>query len=228
MKHFAMPVLAAVATSLLALPLLVAQQSPSLVTFFNGSKVTFTMPAISAAEHLALGPVVVCVEFTPIAQCFRPPNENARFGTDPTAKVIELKSGMDALLFDVQSYAGGSGSTHLLALLQRGPAGGKNLANLTPDLTFGNQSEYRFWNVPSVSDMPLLVVADASWAAGEAHFSSHRFLIGVYSFDPALHIYSLRDEYMTSSKYPSFNEVDVISVLEPEREEILARLKRQR
>jgi hypothetical protein len=49
----------------------------------------------------------------------------------------------------------------------------------------------------------------------------------VYSFDPALHVYSLRDKYLTSGKYASFDEVDVISVLEPEREEILARLKRQ-
>ncbi len=224
MKRFATLVVTAVAISLLALPILVAQQSPSLVAVFNGSKVTFTMPAISAAEHLALGPVVVCVEFAPVAQCFRPPNENARFGTNPTAKVIQLKPGMDALLFDVQSYAGGSGSAHLLALLQRGPVGGKNLANLTPgSRPLETRASTISWNFkPSVSDMPLLVVADASWAAGEAHFSSHRFLITVYSFDPSLHIYSLRDEYMTSGKYPSFNEVDVISVLEPEREEILS------
>jgi hypothetical protein len=33
--------------------------------------------------------------------------------------------------------------------------------------------------------------------------------------------------YLTSGKYASFDEVDVINVLEPEREEILARLKRQ-
>ena len=63
--------------------------------------------------------------------------------------------------------------------------------------------------------------------AGETHFSGHRFFITVYSFDPALHIYSLRDKYLTSGKYASLDEVDVISVLEPEREEILARLKRQ-
>jgi len=37
----------------------------------------------------------------------------------------------------------------------------------------------------------------------------------------------LRDKYLTSGKYPSFDEVDVINVLEPERGEILARLKRQ-
>ena len=144
---------------------------------------------------------------------------------DPKAKVVQLKAGLDALQFEVRATAGGSGSTHLLALLV--PGKGKYLSNLTPELTFGDQSEYRLWSVPSVSDMPLLVLADASWGAGETHFSKHRFSATVYSFDLALNVYSLRDKYLTSGKYPSFDEVDVINVLEPERGEILARLKRQ-
>jgi hypothetical protein len=203
----------------------VAQQKQPAGTFFHGNKVSFAMPAIGYAEHVALGPAVVCVAASPIPQCYTPPKADPPFGTDPKARVIQLKSGLDALLFEVRATAGGSGSTHLLALLE--PGKGKYLSNLTPELTFGDQSEYRFWNVPSVSDMPLLVLADASWGAGETHFSKHRFFITVYSFDTALHVYSLRDKYLTSGKYASFDEIDVISVLEPEREEILARLKRQ-
>jgi hypothetical protein len=183
------------------------------------------MPSVDSVEHLALGPVVLCVESAPTPQCYTPPKANPPFGTDPKAKVVQLKAGLDALLFEVRATAGGSGSTHLLALLE--PGKGKYLSNLTPELTFGDQSEYRFWSVPSISGMPLLAVADASWGAGETHFSKHHFFITVYSFDPALHVYSLRDKYLTSSKYASFDEVDVINVLEPEREEILARLERQ-
>jgi hypothetical protein len=202
-----------------------AQQKQSTVTFFHGYKVSFEMPAIGQAEQVALGPVVVCVASSPTPQCYTPPKADPPFGTGPEAKVIQLKPGLDALLFEVRATAGGSGSTHLLALLQQGK--GKYLSNLTPGLTFGDQSEYHFWSVQSVSDMPLLVLADASWGSGETHFSKHRFFVTVYSFDPALHFYSLRDKYLTSGKYPSLDEVDVITVLEPERDEILARLKRQ-
>jgi hypothetical protein len=204
----------------------VAQQKQPMVTFFHGNRVSFAMPALGSGEHLALGPVVVCIASVPIPQCYTPPKANPPFGTDPKAKVIQLKSGLDALLFEVSATAGGSGSTHLLALLE--PGKGKYLSNLTPDVTFGDQGEYRFWNVPSISDMPVLVLADASWGSGETHFSRHRFFVTVFSFDPTLHVYSLRDKYLTSGKYASFDEVDVINVLEPEREKILARLKRQR
>lgn len=100
----------------------------------------------------------------------------------------DLNAGRDALLFEVRATAGGSGSTHLLALLE--PGKGKYLSNLTPELTFGDQSEYRFWSVPSVSDMPLLVLADASWGAGETHFSKHRFFITIYGFDLSLHFFA--------------------------------------
>jgi hypothetical protein len=107
------------------------------------------------------------------------------------------------------------------------PGKGKYLRNLLPDITFGDQSEYHFWSVPSVSDMPLLVIADAAWGAGETHFAKHRFMVTVYVYDPTPHYYGIRDTYLTSGKYPSFDQVDVINVLEPEREEIQERLKRQ-
>jgi hypothetical protein len=205
--------------------LLNAQERQPIATFFHGNRVSFTMPPVDPAEHLALGRVAVCVESMPTPQCYTPPRANPPFGTDPKARVVQLKGGLDAILFEVRATAGGSGSTHLLALLV--PGKGKYLWNLTPELTFGDQSEYRLWHVPSISDMPLLVVAEASWGAGETHFSKHRFFVTVYSFDPALRVYSLRDKYLTSGKYPSFDEVDFINVLEPERDEILARLKRQ-
>jgi hypothetical protein len=204
-----------------------AQESQPPSTFFHGNRVTFTMPPLSAVEHLALGPVVVCVASAPNAQCFTPPKTNPPFGTAPTAGVIELKPGMDALVFEVSATAGGSGSKHLLAVLESQSGEGNSLANLTPNVTFGNQSQYVFWNVPSVSDMPLLVIADAAPSFGETTFDDHRFLITVYTFYQKFQIYMLRDEYLTSAKYPSLNRVSVINVLEPEREEILARLKAQ-
>lgn len=202
-----------------------AQQKQPTSTFFHGSKVSFIVPAVDPTDHLALGPVAVCIELPPRPQCYAPPRASPPFGPDPKAKVVQLKTGLDALLFEVSATAGGSGSTHLLALLVPGKA--KYLWNLTPELTFGDQGEYRLWYVPSISDMPLLVVAEASWGAGETHFSKHRFFVTAYSFDPALRVYSLRDKYLTSGKYPSFDEVDSINVLEPERDEILARLRRQ-
>jgi hypothetical protein len=225
MRNLRKTLLVALAVSFQLWSLLSAGQPQTSVTLFHGSKVTIAMPAIGYAEKIPLGPAIVCVAFVPTPQCYTPPKENPPFGADPKVKVVQLKPGRDALLFQVRATAGGSGSKNLLALLE--PGKGKNLSNLLLDVTFGDQSEHHFMNVATISDMPLLAIADASWGAGETHFSKHRFMVTVYSYDPALNYYGLRDKFLTSAKYPSFDEVDVINVLEPEREEILARLRRQ-
>jgi hypothetical protein len=226
MRNYFKTLLVVLAASFQLWPFLSAGQPQASVTFFHGSKVTIAMPAIGQDEEkLPLGPAIVCVAFPPAPQCYTPPKENPPFGADPKVRVVQLKPGRDALLFQVRATAGGSGSKNLLALLE--PGKGKRLSNLLTDVTFGNQSEYRFLNVATISDMPLLAIADASWGAGETHFSKHRFTVTIYSYDAKLNYYGLRDQYLTSGKYPSFDEVDVINVLEPEREEILARLRRQ-
>src|SRR5690242_18192790 len=91
--------LAALGTTLVLWSSSLAQQKQPIVTFFHGNKVTFTMPRVDSVEHLALGPVVVCVESVATPQCYTPPKANPPFGTDPKAKVVQLKAGLDALLF---------------------------------------------------------------------------------------------------------------------------------
>lgn len=202
------------------------QRAQAPVTFFHGTKVNIVAPQISSdEERFPMGPAILCLASTPVQQCYTPPKHDPPFDSNPIAQVIRLKPGFDAIMFEVQATAGGSGTTHLLALLE--PGKGKYLNDLLFGITFGDQSEHHFWSVPSVSDMPLLVIADAMGGAGETHFSRHRFVVKVFAFDPKLRYYGLQDEYLTSGKYPSFDEVDVISVLESERQEILTRLKKQ-
>jgi hypothetical protein len=79
----------------------------------------------------------------------------------------------------------------------------------------------------------LLVTADYVWGAAESHFSAHRFKISTYDLgcfvgsDCALPSYFLRDEYITRVKYKSLDEASTINVLEQEKAEVLARLRRQ-
>jgi len=87
------------------------------------------------------------------------------------------------------------------------------------------QGEYRFWGEPSVSDTALLVLADYVFGDGETHFSAHSFRIDSYVFSSEVRHYQLRDEYVTSKKYPSLDEVDSITVLEQEKPEVLRRLQ---
>jgi hypothetical protein len=91
-----------------------------------------------------------------------------------------------------------------------------------------NQSEYQFLNEPSISTMPLLVVADAQWGEGETHFADHRFRISTYSLDVHQNAYRLRDEFVTHKKYASLDRSDKIAVISYERAEVVTRLRQQR
>jgi hypothetical protein len=224
MKNSFKLMLTTLIASLFLTPAFIAQQSQSVVTFFHGGKISFTTPARNPVEGRPIEPVTVCAAFAPMPQCYTPPKSTPPYADNPKVKVIELKPGLDTLLFEVEA-TGGSGSRHLLSLLE--PGKNRALSSLTSDVTFSGESEYRFWTVPTVSDMPVLVIADAFWSSGESHYAKHRFFVSTYAFDPKLHIYSLLDKYLTSGKYSSLDDVSVINVLEPERDEILARLKRQ-
>jgi len=198
--------------------------SPSV---FMGQRIVITKSEIDLIGA-PLGPATICLESTGQRQCYTPAKSDVPFGLDPKVNVVSLGAGKQALLFTAVASAGGSGSSKHLALLQ--PGKGRYLNNLLPSglSVSGEQSEYQFWSEPSISPAPLLVIADYVGGEGETHFSSHRFRISTFVLSATMPYYGLRDEYLTSTKYPSLDETDKINVLSHERAEIIARLKRQR
>ena len=192
---------------------------------FMGHSVQITTPPVDYIGS-ALEPATICLTSPQGQLCFKPPagTNLPSFGLRPEARAVRLRPGYEGLLFTAKSSGGGSGSLHLLALLE--PGAGSNLENLLPPgLSVTEQGEYRFWDEPSISDTALLVVADYVWGDGETHFSAHYFRISSYVFNSESRHYELRDEYITGKKYPSLDEVDSITALEQEKPEVLGRLQ---
>jgi hypothetical protein len=204
---------------------LLAQQLPPSSLVFNGQRVTVIAAQPTTDGVAPAGPAKICL--APSGMCFTP---DLQFGFSPEATVVQLGPNQQALLFSAIASASGSGSTKLLALLDIR----NGQLNTLTDVKISEQGEYKIWQEPSISKTALLVTADYVWGAAEGHLSAHRFKISTYDLgsvaggDSRFQVYHLRDEYMTSQKYPSFDDVDRIAVLEQEKQEVLARLRRQK
>jgi hypothetical protein len=166
----------------------------------------------------------LCIGSNATRHCYAPPTQAPPFGLNPKTRSIRNASGTSLVLFTAESWAGGSGSLTILALLDISDA---RLKNLLPELKVTNQSEYHLWNLPSISAMPVLVTADYVWADGETHFARHRYRVTSFVYDKQAGRYLQRDQYVTGKKYPGLDAADEIKVLEPERASILAKLQRR-
>jgi hypothetical protein len=185
-----------------------------------GRDVTITEPELED-ERFPKGPASVCLEGPPRRQCYTAP---PGFGF-PTAEVVELEGAKSVLFFWVAT-GGVSGWKVHFALLEA--ADGKDLKNLFPDqLSVSNHEQHAFWTAPEISDTPIFVTADLIWGPGETHWEPHRYTISAYvrrTSDEAAY-YSLDDQYMSAGKYQPHPEPDT-DILDSEKREILARLKR--
>jgi hypothetical protein len=199
--------------------------SPALPTFM-GRKITITQPERNdnVPGDFPNGSASICIEGPPSRQCYTSRTfENFLSGNNPTATVVQLKKDLPAILFSVAAGGVSAWQIHL-ALLQ--PGRGNALQDLfAHDVSVSNQSQYEFWSVPEISPAQIFVTADAVWGPDEVHFGDHRYMISVYVMESSTleHFYYLEDRYMTVHKY---NLETNIGVLSPERQEILARLRR--
>ncbi len=174
----------------------------------------------------------LCIGQGTTEHCYVPPTPKITgttlppFGLDAKARPIGTVSGGSLVLFTAESSSGGSGSLTILALLD---ARDGRYQNLLPEVEVTNQSEYRLWNFPRISAMPILVTADFIWDfdKGETHFAHHRYNITSFVYDKQAGRYLQRDQYVTGKKYPGLDDADEIKVLEPERASILAKLQRR-
>jgi hypothetical protein len=187
---------------------------------FMGREVTIIEPELDADGFFPTGPASVCVEGPPQRQCYTAPKG---FGRSPTVAAVEVVKDLSALFFSAKS-GGVSGWEFHFALLR--PGEGKNLENLfASDTTVSNQSEHAFWQDAAISEASIFVTADYVLGPDESHYSEHRYIISAYAWRfSSLTVdfsYYLEDRYMTAHKYDWERDI-----LNSERQEILARLKR--
>jgi hypothetical protein len=195
---------------------------------FDGQRVTVTPGTIGRGIAATLTAAKVCL--SPSGQCFSPPASKPPFGAAPTASIVQISPNRDALLFTAIASGGGSGSATMIAVL--GLETGR-LENLLPDVSVSEQGQFAVWQEPTVSPYALIVTADYVWGGGEAHFTPHRYRISTYAMgamaggsEPVR--YFLQDEYLTSSKHAPPDRPDSTAILDGERAEVLARLRRQK
>lgn len=184
---------------------------------FMGREVAIHQPQHDA-EGFPKGPATICVEGPPREQCYTAPMD---FGNDPTLEVVQLAKENPALLFSASSGGVSGWEIHFALLV---PGSGKELQDLLlSEVSVSSLSQDEFWIEPTISDARIFLTADAVWGPDEVHFGDHRYMISVYLRaldDPN---YWLGDRYMTTRKYDLGTKVNV---LQAERPEILARLKR--
>jgi hypothetical protein len=176
---------------------------------FMGRAVTITKPTQWDQ------PASICLEGLD-RQCYRAPED---YGTEPRAVLVQLDENTPAVLFAASTGGAASFDTHF-ALLREGR--GAKLRNLfPPEMSLPNQGEHSFWNAPSISGSKIFVTASYVLGEDEAHFFEHRYMISTY-VRRGPDLYQLADQYTTIHKYDAAKD----HILDAERPEILARLKR--
>lgn len=220
---------------------------PALLTF-KGVGIELRAPRDDSAAS-------VCIATESISgrgpSCYSPaPIASLPWSHWPKVSIQTLKPRFDVILFEVSAFGGGSGSLRsisLLTLVDRASSSAQQPQHrdghtLSPLIDFrldGDQSEYRLWDLPEISDMPVLVTANFLWRDDDGgHFAAHRYTITAYTYHPSLPddgnalvgdrgSYELQDGFVTVTKYPGLDSADSVKVLEHERTVILARLKAQ-
>jgi hypothetical protein len=129
---------------------------------------------------------------------------------------------MGILLLDV--FRGRKRNSDRLAILR--PEDDRVFVNLLPYVALTNVSEHAIWTILPASPYPVLVNADFIWGKGEPHFAPHYHTVEAWRYDPATDHYRKVVSYRTSKKYEG-SDSGPISVLGPERAEILRRLSTQ-
>jgi hypothetical protein len=176
-------------------------------------------------------PARICLGATGSAHCYEPASEKDYiFGLDPKATPVGRLDGSDLILFTATFSGCGSGTLTDFSLLT--VINGEFL-NLLPKVELTNQSEYKLWDLPQLSRLPILVTADFVWDfeamqksnyEEETHFAPHHYRVEAFVFDAKSREYLQRIHYQTKNKYPGLDDADGIKVLDAEKTVILAKL----
>lgn len=166
----------------------------------------------------------LCVDAIGTQRCYTSMVKGQIYGNDATAEEVKLSGGGKLLLFTADNYDGEGNSTSATTVALLANRGGQ-LSNLLPEII--RSSEYRLWNLPEFSPMPVFVNAYYSWDLSdkdECSACAHRVHIASYVYNKENESYLQDDEFMTATKHlwPPYEK----SVLDSEKAEILARFKK--
>lgn len=96
----------------------------------------------------------ICLGISTTDKCYAAPNDKDYiFGLEPSAKRVGQIDGRELILFTATFSGCGSGTLTSLALLT---VKNGDLTNLLPKVELTNQSEYKLWQVPAISKLPVL------------------------------------------------------------------------
>lgn len=170
-------------------------------------------------------PARICIGSTGTDHCYATQStKDYVFGLKPTAKEIGKLNGQSLTLFSAMFSGCGSGrlTDYSLLTVQSG-----EFVNLFPKVQLTDQSEFKVWHFPQISELPVLVTADFIWDfdARETHFAQHRYVVATYVFYKKSGRYKQELSYKTSGKFPGLDEVGEIKMLDTQRPFILAKLQ---
>jgi hypothetical protein len=202
----------------IAILLLISSAAPHTTQFTVEKGVT-------DADDLPVSGASICAPAS--SACYQMPAINNgtvtyEFGLQPEMKVLVEDHSTQWILFDATFSGGGSGTlTRYAVLVWDGIA----FKNLLPRLALTNVSDFDVWDDKNLSAYPILVTADFDWnfKAHETHFGRHFFTVDVWQYSPTANIYIKVIKYKTSKRYDGGDSSDV-SVIKPERKEIIRRL----
>jgi hypothetical protein len=180
-------------------------------------------------------PAQICLSATGTEHCYAPQSDNDFiFGLEPRAIPVGQLDGLELTLFTAMYSACGSGTLTKFTLLT---VRNGEFVNLLPSVEISNQSDYKLWNLPEFSDLPVLVTADFIWDYAsirksnyleETHSAPHRYRVNAYVYDAKSSRYLQRVRYDTTKMYSGEEDAEAINVVDAEKTVILAKLRQNR
>ncbi len=198
----------------------------ALLVFLHTCAAQYRVVPGNADENGCSGnqPAQLCFDRPGALECYAFPNDKKFvFGLDPKAKSIGEWREQPLILFSATFSGCGSGTLTEYALLTS--INGR-VKNLLPRVELTDQGEYQLWNLPQISKLPVLAIADFVWdfKAGETHFGFHHYRVEAYVFNPGTGDYVQKVSFVTPHRYPGEDAGQAISVISGEKPAILAQL----
>jgi hypothetical protein len=189
----------------------------------------------NTADCLPQKPASICLGATGMEHCYALPNDkDFIFGLEPRAIPVGQLDGLELTLFTAMYLGCGSGTVTKFALLT---VRNGEFVNLLPSVELSNQSDYKLWSLPELSNLPVLVTADFIWANAdikksnfieETHSAPHRYRMNAYVYDEKSSRYLLKVHFDTAKMYSGIQDAEEINIVDAEKTVILGKLKQNR
>jgi hypothetical protein len=186
----------------------------------------------NSANCLPQTPASICLGATGMEHCYAlPSDKDFIFGLEPRATPVGQLDGFELTLFTAMYSGCGSGTVTKFALLT---VRNGEFVNLLPGVELSNQSDYKLWSLPELSNLPVLVTADFIWDYAairksnfieETHSAPHRYRMNAYVYDEKSSRYLLKVHFDTAKMYSGLQDAEEINIVDAEKSVILGKLR---